>query len=716
MNLHKKVLSFVSILFIFTLIILYYAKSLDGGYIGNIFNADVTFLHVLFKDLFTDNYLLSDWTFPNSPGYFPDFLLFTLSNILGKTTPQITFIYSLLQWALILIVLMYLYKLFFPQNKNTYFGLLIVLFSIFFLCTILPLNINSFSFYLMHPTYHTNVLINTVIAFILLLLLIKYNGFSYSFLLFFIVVLGTISDKIFILVFVLPSITAMFFLKPDHWIKSVITIFVASLSGYLFNEFIISDIITTNNTAKSFHFSFNNLLGIVHFFNLYMYGNIYEQLIVYLSFGSFISAVIALLFNHKEQNFIQLYIYFYVFLFVFVLFPPFILGYYTGNGLRYLIFIFYFSFINIPLLIYKIRLIRNKSVTVFSFFAILSILIIIFIKINIKTIPEGFKQYLNFKPDYVKFVDDISQKYDLKIGIGDYWKTHPLILFSEHENRIYSVYTSSLIPNVPVSNNNWYYNTDHGSYNNPIFNYILINKNKIKKYEYGQKVHIDTIFFHNNYALLKTKPFKFLKNNDNIFNLSKLKTQSHVTYDLDSIEKKLTHTNPSIDHLNGYQPASYKNNKFFFNGFGDSIPADTLLTKHAQKASNPRCHLLFEDKNELLYEGDEYEFSFWFYNKGQNKARIHCIVAQTNSKNKERWTDHFNINTGIQIYKDWMLVKYKFHTLKDAKNVKILILGENSNDYPIYYDDFLIREKDLDVYYKINDNHLFYNNYRIPIK
>ncbi len=203
---------------------------------------------------------------------------------------------------------------------------------------------------------------------------------------------------------------------------------------------------------------------------------------------------------------------------------------------------------------------------------------------------------------------------------------------------------------------------------------------------------------------------------DSTIQLYKIHPKKFISYDISQIEDKLSAANQNIKDLNGFHPAPYKNGNFFFKGFSDSIPADTLLKYKAQKASNPGYHLLFEDKNELLNEGDEYKFSFWFYNKGQNKASIHCIVAQTNSKNKEKWTDHFNINTGMQIYDDWMLIIYKFTVLNDAKNVKILMYGEKNKDYPIYYDDLLIRKNDIDVYYKINDKILFENNYRIPVK
>ncbi len=203
--------------------------------------------------------------------------------------------------------------------------------------------------------------------------------------------------------------------------------------------------------------------------------------------------------------------------------------------------------------------------------------------------------------------------------------------------------------------------------------------------------------------------------NDSTLKLYKIHPKMFISYDISHIEDKLSTENQSIKDLSGFHPVSYNHKKFFFYGFGDSIPADTLMKSKAQKASQPGYHLLFEDKNDLLNEGDEYEFSFWFYNKGQNKTRIHCIVAQTNSKEKEKWTDHFNINSEIQINDDWKLIKYKFTVLNDAKNVKILMHGEKNKDYPIYYDDLLIRENELDVYYKINDDILFENNYRIPV-
>ncbi len=38
---------------------------------------------------------------------------------------------------------------------------------------------------------------------------------------------------------------------------------------------------------------------------------------------------------------------------------------------------------------------------------------------------------------------------------------------------------------------------------------------------------------------------------------------------------------------------------------------------------------------------------------------MHCIITQTNSNNKEKWTNQLNINIGIQLYNNWMLVKKK---------------------------------------------------------
>ena len=253
----KKIFLVLVVVYFAFLIVLYYANSIPYSYISKLFNSDVSFLHVFFSDIFTNNNPVSDWKIPGAPGFLPDFVLFTIPYLLFDDPRIINFIYSGLQMSLILVLAYYLYKLIVRENYTDYFILFLLLFSLFLLATVHHHEISRFSFFLLSPSYHTNVLITSMISFILVYLFFIKMNVHLLILLSIVIFISIVSDKIFIISFVLPILCSLLITSGvKHW-KLLLVIFFSGIAGYWFAQFIMPQFLFQSKQDFNFNFDPN---------------------------------------------------------------------------------------------------------------------------------------------------------------------------------------------------------------------------------------------------------------------------------------------------------------------------------------------------------------------------------------------------------------------------------------------------------------------------
>jgi hypothetical protein len=489
--------------------------------VENIFNADVSFLHILFRDITKDQYLLSDWKFPGAPGFFPDFFFFGIISLFVDKVQLINFLFSFLQFIAIIGLMFLVLKKILCKQYTVFYPLLLLLFSLFLLATLYHNRISSFTFYLLHPTYHTNVQINTLMGLLLVLHYIAKPAKKSLILLGIVVILGVVSDKIFVLSFIIP-LFATYFIINGFGLKNIsliITVLFSCLIGLVISHVLVPQFIYQSKPNYDINIiSANVFIDLFTFFRFYFNSVLIHKIIFLLSLLSMGVTLVVLIIKGKQPDLRIYFHWFYFFLFWCVLLAPFVTGVFKHSvSIRYCIFIFYFSMINLVILLSRLEKVPAFTHNIVNTSLLCLIMLLMIEKMSFKNVLQDLSTYLHYKPQYIECLDNIATEIELEFGVGNYWVTHPILLFSDKDVRTYPVYSSSFLPHVPVSNRNWYYNMDHGKYNSPVFNFIIQEKN-LKEDKIMRKFpEMDTIVDCGDYTIYKTNSFKFSKEDNDIY-------------------------------------------------------------------------------------------------------------------------------------------------------------------------------------------------------
>jgi hypothetical protein len=488
MNKSKKLEIFIYSLSIVVYIayIFYAYSSMPPEYLSKIFNSDALYLPVFYQDIFIDKTGFDGIRFNGQPNFFPDMLFYFIIHFFTKDFLISTFLYSILQNLIIIILIYHLTKLII-KSFNLYYPSFINLLFVMIYCSMIFGNYPDLRFHLICNGYHTSAFILSILGLVLFFYYLKTNKIIYPILISILTILGALNDKIFILTFAIPFFATNFFLIIKNKDKKkniylIINVVLSTLIGYLIyrgielytsNSFIPQDFsITSEKIQTSFKFASKFLLNQI--LDLKYYSIII--IIGYLTFLISLFFFIKNLFKKTDGNQTEFVIFyeFAIVYFVFVYFTPIITGSFIFVHIfRYIVSVFYLGLIGFVIFL---SVFKNTITVKIPVYLLLISTIIILLTYSIKgDMIKGLQTNLKFKPEYVKNLEIIAQSNnDLKLGIAEYWKARQTTMFNNQDLKVYATFYPGLNPELWTSHNKyWYFQKNENSVPR-IFNFIVL--------------------------------------------------------------------------------------------------------------------------------------------------------------------------------------------------------------------------------------------------
>jgi hypothetical protein len=235
----------------------------------------------------------------------------------------------------------------------------------------------------------------------------------------------------------------------------------------------------------------------------------FQGLIILLTIVSLIFQCIAFFWEirkNKQYPWMAFYCLFSVSFCLLVFFMPVINGNYTGfDTLRYNIAVFYLSLLNLGFIAAlfsgtgenkKLRRITIGFITLFLCVSVFSGIA--------KFSGPGLKGYFTYYPEMVKRVDEVASREKLTYGVGNYWVSKVVTMFSHTGVRVYPVY-ENIIPYDHVTNQNWFYD-DRAQ-----FDFIILNRFD-ETLSYREKLGPPCSVLSKGEAdIIRVRPFRFSK-------------------------------------------------------------------------------------------------------------------------------------------------------------------------------------------------------------
>lgn len=504
--------------------IFYVYSAMDETRLAKIFNSDALYLPVFFQDIFIDKTGLSGLRFNGQPNFFPDMLIYFPIYAITKNFMITAFLYSVIQNVIIIFLIYQITKLIIKDFSFIYPAFINFLFILIYNTGIFGTFVNM-RFHLICNGYHTSAFILALTGFILMLYYFKTEKKLYFWLITFLVILGTLNDKLFVLEFVIPAFIVNVYLVLKNTTKKVyilliVNIVLSSVIGHLIYRgiilytpwsFIPQDFgITSEKMKFSIDFAAKFLSGQLKKFEFYsailLIGYISHLLCLFISIKDFFKK------SDTKVTYFTVYCVFSITFFVFVYFTPIITGSFIYISIfRYVVFVFYFGLISFGILISTIKKIKIiKTTTFVLLFATLSMLISQSIKAKMFS---SLSTNLKYKPEYVENLEKIAEKHtDLKLGVSHYWKARQSTMFNDKGLKIYATFYPKLNPELWTSSNRyWYFQKDENS-EIPIFNFIVL-QNDEDTIKFADFFGIENIEFikEGNISIIKTPDFKYIE-------------------------------------------------------------------------------------------------------------------------------------------------------------------------------------------------------------
>ncbi|MFW6370847.1 MAG: hypothetical protein ACOC10_06540 [Bacteroidota bacterium] len=454
------------------------------------FNSDALYAPVIFRGLFIDGSGLEGWNFNAAPNFFPDFLGYSLVNMIISDFKWAMVVFSGVQYAGLMILLTWL--LYRVNRKITHIFAILgnVCMWIFFGVAVFAIDY-YFAFLHLSISYHLGPFILTILSLVSISYLWREPRINfYYYLLLVTVFLGVLNNRLYIVMFIIPFLLSIsvFYKKKKIFVQKVgLGAFISATLGMLgFWGMKQSESVIFISTGWKM-FNFENIKGSIEvwwnqlsgFLNpLDLRGIIFLlSLISYLLMLQYVIKSFRKIFSNRENN-LHFEDFYVVFFFVFipiVFLVPIINGAYVGSAIiRYNIHVYYFSIFNWGYLFFKFfeQRIQTKEVLLnkISFTSLIALLVLLIAGIYLKR--DSFMEFVQYKPDYVKRIDDFAAKHDVKYGTGSYWYSKTTTMFSDRDVRMYHLYSNFRTYHHSL-NQNWFYDSGKGKHSRPDFRFIV---------------------------------------------------------------------------------------------------------------------------------------------------------------------------------------------------------------------------------------------------
>ena len=468
---------------------------LDEGQMFTYFNSDTLYLPSIYRDLFTDGSGFGGWHLNAAPNFFPDMPAFFIFQALTGDFRLAMLLFSITQYIFLLILMSLLIRqvaagISWYHLSAANLVMLVVLFVTVFSGDFV------FTFYILSISYHMGAFIMALVCLVLTARYFSGGGARYLYLLIVCGFLAVLSNRLFIVVFVLPVTASLPFLLTREQGRRIpgliIAILLVTLSGIIaFNYIKTSGYLHFFGTQGKI-FNFDNIAGS---FNVmtgqhlrYLELMDFRGVTVLLSLVSFIlTAVIAGMHvrkiyrvkregGHYKELTGAFHTIFSSLFFLIVLFMPVINGSYVGWAiLRYNIYAFYLALFNYSYIAFYFISKRSEAARVFN----RTVLVIViamsgftFYHAANTGIFNGISLLLNYYPGFVECTDEFARENDLKYGVAGYWYAKMTTMFSKNGVRLYTVHPDMAIW-YHVMNRNWYYKNGKGAHACPEFRFVV---------------------------------------------------------------------------------------------------------------------------------------------------------------------------------------------------------------------------------------------------
>nr|NQU93386.1 hypothetical protein [Bacteroidota bacterium] len=480
------------------------------------FNSDTLYLPSLYRDLFIDGNGFKGWNLSPSPNFFPDMFFYFILMFIFNDFIIASFIFSIVQYLIILILFATILKLIIPGHSQVYAsisGILMLMFLFVSICS----GDFMFTFFLLSNAFHAGAF---VMAFLCLALTFSYLKTEKRNRLILIIIfswLAILSDRLFIIMYLVPFIllSILYSIKGDRkrflpllitnstaLVIGIVLFTLMSQSGYIYLAK-PHKMLDLSNSLDSFILLMNQIGNYLLQFN-------FKTAIILLSLLSLICICYFFLkdfFTYKENrnNTTTIYCLFTILFSVFVFGAPVLSGSYTGwDTLRYNIGFFYISILNLGFVLYLLK--GKRYFRFISFTRLRSLAVglatVALVAGVVRYSPNGIKYFFGYYPEIVKEIDGIYEQENLKLGVGSYWMAKYTTMFSKNGVVIHSVF-DPIIPYHHITNENWFYS------DSAVYNFIVLNRFT------DPDAYIDffgegTLITYGGYSkMVKVRPFKF---------------------------------------------------------------------------------------------------------------------------------------------------------------------------------------------------------------
>ncbi|MDQ8039822.1 MAG: hypothetical protein REH83_05380 [Rickettsiella sp.] len=447
----SKLIYYIEIFWLSSLIIFASLIYLNQEYIGLFFNSDHLMFPAVFQDLFLNQGHFKDWSLSPAPHFFPDILIFLPAFFLTKDIFYQFLITLCLQLVFLYLSVKYFYSQFFPKKITIIFALASV--SIFYLLTFKKPASLLLAAGPLIPAGHMGEFIVGIFVVSMQLKIITNDNFKLknNFLLFgtALIFLCSLSDWLFFIQFALAILFTYLFLYINRIIKFKIVRHyailpcVASITGVLLTKYTVpTDILLKYLSHPSLkkislvtiHNQFSTLI------NLFKSDMNWFTSVQSILFYSGVFALFCICNKRNKENsiltmkllFLSNFILFSV---VFTIFFIFLLAQEAYVQDRYMYTIFYF-----PILIffYFYALIIKKKLNNFLIFLAILVMLCLIFNILFSVNSPRFKIKTNYYPEYISCIDRAlhGKKYS---GIAYYSDANVISMLSKEKLQVVSV-------------------------------------------------------------------------------------------------------------------------------------------------------------------------------------------------------------------------------------------------------------------------------------
>jgi len=471
------------------LLILVFA-SLNPAGLDVYFNSDTLYLPSLYRDLFIDKTGICGWHLNPAPNFFPDMVLYFLIRSVTSDFIMASFTFSVIQYLGFTILIYFLNVSVYGKPHFTALFFVHICLNMIFLVSIFNSDV-AYTAYLLLNSYHMGAFMLALMGYVLAFRFLKQSSNKYLIWIGILSFLGILSDKLFIVLFMIPILFWIILLKEPTTRKSILKLVSLLIFVFLFSILALKlmqqwacfsigrphRMLDFDNIPNALHTFLNQTWISITDLNLKTFILLCTALAFLIAFQRILPWI-----RSRDQNLLKergprlMWIFaFLTFFFIpIVLFAPVVNGNYTGfDSLRYNIYAYIWGLIAFGFFIgttpFKFIHVARGGLFIIT----LVLLTFIFIR-SLKSDASGLHTFCSYYPERVQHIDSLARESNLKYGLANYWDAKLITMFSRENVRTYAVF-DDLTPYYHVANTHWFCGGE-GAHSDPEFTFIITDK------------------------------------------------------------------------------------------------------------------------------------------------------------------------------------------------------------------------------------------------